>query len=604
MSNHVSKKKFLSPEQTVLTDVGPCLHAEGVTYRVWAFGHTSVSAQIDKPNGDNYSVKFEQAKDSGYFFGIDPKGTPGDLYKISIDSAEPIPDIASHYQPKGVFGPSMIVDAGAFAWQANDWKHPAWNGQVVYECHVGTFTPEGSFLAAIEKLDYLVSLGITALEVMPVADWAGERNWGYDGVMLFAPAHAYGTPNDFRALIDACHLRGLAVILDVVYNHLGPEGNYTHQYSNYFFHEGKDNPWGQNFNLDGPNSESVRAFLRQNIRYWLEEFRIDGFRMDATHAVHDPSPVHLLSEVADIVHHRGGFIIAEDERNDRLILEPHEKNGWNFDAVWADDFHHTIRVSQTGEQNFFLSMFRGTAEEIAQTLQQGWLFSGQYSSFHKKPRGTPADDFPPQSFVYCISNHDQVGNRFEGERLHESITPESYRAISLFLCLVPYTPMLFMGQEWGAGTPFHYFTNMSDELGAKIIEGRKRELFESNFVTDQDKLARMSSPQDEKTFLKSKLNWSEINAPKHHRLLELYRAGLALRKKLFHGVNPARDQWQVTADSNGVNLQYRLQQETVSVYLRLKSTDETETSTGTVLLRSNAPDSIGQTPETIVISSV
>ena len=448
-----------------VSDVGPLLHESGVTYRVWAMGRNSVEVRIERPGRAERVLRLEPMGEMGYFCGTDPEGEAGDLYKFSIDDGMPIPDFVSHYQPQGVLGPSMVVDAAGHDWQAKDWKRPAWSGQVVYECHIGTFTPEGTFRSAIEKLDHLCSLGITAIEIMPVAEWAGVRGWGYDGVMLFAPHHAYGTPDDFRTLIDACHLRGLAVILDVVFNHLGPEGNFSHQYSDYFFHESKDTQWGQNFNLDGRNSEPVRALLRQNIRYWLEDFRIDGFRMDATHAIHDPSPVHILTEVAAVVHEHGGFIIAEDDRNLRTILEPREKGGWNFDALWSDDFHHTIRVSQTREQQYYFSMFKGTAEEIARTLQDGWFYSGQAMPLTNKARGTPGRDFPPECFVYCISNHDQAGNRLVGERLHHDISPASYRALSLFLCLTPYTPMLFMGQEWGADSPFLYFTDMPDDLG-------------------------------------------------------------------------------------------------------------------------------------------
>jgi maltooligosyltrehalose trehalohydrolase len=580
-------KTYLTPEQIVLTDVGPCLHEDGVTYRVWALGRKTIVAHVEKPGGKKYTLALEQAKNSGFFFGIDPKGSAGDLYRFSIDGAESLPDFTSHYQPQGVYGPSMVVDASAFTWKAKDWQRPAWNGQVVYECHLGTFTPRGTYRAAIEKLDYLVSLGITALEVMPVAEFAGERNWGYDGVMLFAPAHAYGTPDDFRALIDAAHQRGLAVILDIVYNHLGPEGNFSHAYSDYYFHEGKDNPWGQNFNLDGPNSEPVRAFLRQNIRYWLDEFRIDGFRMDATHMVHDSSLVHILSDIAGIVHSRGGFIIAEDDRNERAILEPRDKKGWGFDALWSDDFHHSIRVSQTGEQEHFLVMVKGTSEEIARIVQRGWLYSGQYSDFHKTARGTPADDFSPQRFVFCISNHDQVGNRWEGARFHETISPAGYRALSLFLCLVPHTPMLFMGQEWGASAPFHYFTDMSDELGAKIVEGRGQEFLHMKFVKNPDELQHMSSPQAESTFLESKLDWSELKKGKHAGLLALYKAGIKLRKELFGDSNPARNHWQVESDANGVTIRYRLQQRKIAVHLRLKAGKESAVPRGEVVLCSN-----------------
>jgi maltooligosyltrehalose trehalohydrolase len=598
-------QKYLPPEQIVLTDVGPCLHEGGVTYRVWALGHQSVEVQVEKPGREKYTVSLTPAKDSGYFYGIDPRGAAGDLYQYSLDGAAPVPDFVSHFQPHGVFGPSAVVDASRYSWKAVDWQRPAWNGHVIYECHLGTFTPAGTYRAAIEHLDYLHSLGITALEVMPVAEFAGQRNWGYDGVMLFAPSHAYGTPDDFRALIDACHLRGLAVILDIVYNHLGPEGNFSHAYSDFYFHEAKDNPWGQNFNLDGPNSEPVRSMLRQNARYWLDEFRIDGFRMDATHAIHDESPVPLVAEIAEIVHQRGGFIIAEDDRNERRILEPRERKGWGFDAVWSDDFHHSVRVSQTGEQHYFLSMFDGSAGEIARTLKGGWLYAGQFSKFHGQNRGTPGGDLPPQGFVYCISNHDQVGNRWQGERLHTGIEAAGYRALSLFLCLVPGTPLLFMGQEWGASAPFHYFTHMSEELGRKIVEGRGQEFLKMGFVEDPAQLKEMASPQAESTFAESKLDWSEQKKPGHANLLALYKAGLRLRRELFGTANPPRKQWSVEADESSVTLHYRLPERRVAVHFRVKPGRETRVPKGEVILSSNGAEFAGPTPalaaETVVI---
>lgn len=571
-------------------DIGPLLDSSGVTYRVWAMGHSSIVVHIEKPNTKSYALSLKQTGDSGYFHETDLLGKAGDLYRFSIDGAAPIPDFASHYQPRGVFGSSMVVDAKAYDWQAADWQRPAWNGQVVYECHLGTFTPKGTFLSAIEKLDHLRSLGITAIELMPLAEWAGERGWGYDGVMLFAPHHAYGTPRDFQALIDACHQRGIAVILDVVFNHLGPEGNFSHQYSDYFFHENKNTPWGQNFNLDGPHSEPVRAFLRQNIRYWLDDFRIDGFRMDATHAIHDPSPVHLLKEISDLVHNRGSFIIAEDDRNAREILEPREKHGWHFDAAWADDFHHVMRVNQTGEQQLYYRMYSGSVEEMARTLRQGWLYCGQASPFHPRGRGTPCEDFAPERFIYCISNHDQVGNRLLGDRLHLGIDSAAYRALSLFLCLVPYTPMLFMGQEWGATSPFLYFTDMPEELGRKITEGRKREFMETAFVTNPGDLEKSADPQDPKTFLRSKLNWNEIHEEEHRCLLNLYREGLKLRKSLFAEKNPPRSCWQVETFMNGVGIQYQLQDQRIDVRLHLYAEAPLSLQNSQILLRSNAPE--------------
>jgi maltooligosyltrehalose trehalohydrolase len=596
-----------TPLQPEWRELGPKLGDKGVTYRVWAHGRKSVVAQIQAASGKKKALELKPGPEEGYFSATDPEGKAGDLYLYSIDGGTPVPDFMSHYQPRGVMGPSMVVDAQKYVWQAKDWRRPAWNGHVVYECHLGTFTPAGTCLSAIEKLDHLVSLGITALEIMPVAQSAGARGWGYDGVMLFAPWHAYGTPDEFRELIDACHLRGLAVVLDVVFNHLGPEGNFSHHFSDYFFHLGKDNPWGRNFNLDGPNSEPVRAFLRQNIFYWLNEFRIDGFRMDATHTIHDPSPVHLLAEAAEITHGFGGFMIAEDDRNARSILEPRGKGGWGFDAVWNDDFHHVMRVSQTHEQQHFYSMVKGTADEMVRLLQNGWLYTGQVSPFHQHARGTPCADFAPQRFVVHISNHDQAGNRLLGDRLHHGIEGIGYRALSLFLCLVPYTPMLFMGQEWGAATPFLYFTDMSEELGILIAEGRRRDFLASNFAENEDDLARMSHPQDLATFRRSKLNWAELDETDHRRLHRLYRDALKLRRELFGRTNPGRDQWQVERTKAGLAVHYHLGPRNVSVHFNLDPVESILPPGATLLLRSNAEKYAGappaKGPETFIVES-
>ena len=527
----------------------------------------------------------------GYFVGFDPAGKAGDLYRYAIDRADPLPDFVSHFQPRGVLEASEVVDAQAYVWQTRDWQRPAWNGQVVYEVHLGTFTQEGTYRSAIEKLPYLAALGITALELMPLADFAGERNWGYDGVMPFAPSRAYGRPDDLRALVDACHAQGLCVILDIVFNHLGPEGNFSHAYSSFYFHEGKDNPWGQNFNFDGPHCAPVRALARQNIRYWLEEFRIDGFRMDATHMVHDESRIHLLAETAEEAQRHGGFMIAEDDRNVRSILQARSRGGWGFDGVWADDFHHVIRVSQTRERQHFFRMVEGTLTEIADTIQHGWYYRGQISPFHQAPRGEPCDDFSPQSFVYQISNHDQVGNRLYGDRLHQCISPESYRALSLFLLLTPYTPLLFMGQEWATSAPFFYFTDMSEDLGKKIEEGRKREFLATEMVHDPELLAHMLQPQDREAFVQSKLPWHEIERPRHRRTLELYRAGLKLRKRLFGAVNPPRATWQVEAKGSCVQISYKTPIGEVIVQLDLLGLQlEAE---GELLMSSNASSFVG-----------
>jgi maltooligosyltrehalose trehalohydrolase len=584
-------------------ELGPLLDEKGVTYRVWALGRKSVAAQIENMLGTKKTLELQAGPEPGYFFGTDPEGRAGDLYKFVIDGATPVPDFMSHYQPRGVMGPSMVVDAKKYEWRATDWKRPAWNGQVVYECHIGTYTPEGTYRSMVRKLDHLRGLGITAVEFMPVAQSAGARGWGYDGVMLFAPYHAYGPPEDFRMLVDECHLRGLAVILDVVFNHLGPEGNFSHQFSDYFFHMGKDNPWGQNFNLDGENAEPVRTVLRQNIRYWLNEFRIDGFRMDATHMVHDESKVHLLAEAADIAHEVGGYMIAEDDRNSRMLLEPREKGGWDFDAVWSDDYHHVMRVSQTGEQQHFYSMVKGTADEMVKVLSEGWLYTGQRSEFHQAPRGTPVGDFSPEHFVMCISNHDQAGNRLLGDRFHHGIELPNFRALSLFHCLIPYTPLIFMGQEWGTSSPFLYFTDMSEELGILIAEGRRRDFLSSNFAKDENELTKMSHPQMIDTFLRSKLDWSELEEDEHQRLYRLYRDGLKLRRKLFGATNPPRDRWTVEKNGEkGVVIHYRLEGGNASVYLNLD--ERISASEGEVIMRSNSEEYAGKSvsgPEVVVI---
>lgn len=592
-----------APDAAHYPDVGAILHDGGVTYRIWAPDHRSAKVHIGEPGKARRVLSLDREEDSDYFSIIDPDGRAGDLYQFSIDQGPLIPDFASRHQPQGVLGPSQVVDTNSYEWQEEDWKRPAWKGQVIYECHVGTFTPEGTYLAMIAKLDHLVSLGITAVELMPLAECAGERNWGYDGVMLFAPAHPYGTPRDLQALVDACHQRGLAVVLDVVFNHLGPEGNFSHHYSGYFFYQGKNTQWGQSFNLDGPKAGAVRALLRENIRYWLEEFRFDGFRMDATHAVHDSSTIHLLAEIAEIVHEHSGFIVAEDERNAREILEPRDQKGWGFDAAWADDFHHVTRISQTHEHQAYYGMFKGTTEEIGRLLQLGWLYCGQANPLTGKARGTPCDDFAPERFVYCISNHDQVGNRLIGDRLHHKIDPAGYRALSLLLCLVPYTPMLFMGQEWGASSPFLYFTDMPDELGRKIGEGRKRELLQTKFATSEEELTRMPDPQNLQTFLDSKLKWQEISEKEHHRMLDLYRAGLKLRRELFGRSNPSRDQWKVEAGKDHVLLRYRLNGREVDVQFHLQTPTMPRMKDSVMLLRSNAPaftDEDNERPETIV----
>lgn len=571
----------------VVHDLGAQINAQGVSYTVWSPEHSSVSVCVIGLKKEERILDLSRVE-SGYFRCLDPLGQAGDLYTFSVDGDQKIPDFASRFQPEGVFGPSQVIDSTTYSWNSPHWRRPTWGGHVIYELHVGTFTPEGTFRAAMEKLDYLCELGITTVELMPVAAWAGDRNWGYDGVMLFAPSHTYGTPDDLRALVDACHSHGLAIILDIVFNHLGPIGNHSQRFTKFYFHQEKNSPWGRNYDLDGPQSAPVRAFLLQNLKYWLNEFRFDGFRMDATHAVHDESSRHLLAEAAEVVHQADGFIIAEDERNLSSILTPPDHGGWGFDAVWADDFHHSILVSQTQDDEIYHDSYKGGAQELARLLTHGWLFQGEMFPFWKKARGTPCQNLPPASFIYYLSNHDQTGNRIFGEYLHQLISRERYRAVSLFFLLMPYTPMLFMGQEWGTNSSFFYFTDLPGDLGSKIRTYRKQELGHLYWKASKETLDAMPDPQEPRTFINSKLDWNEIEREDHRVLISLYREGLALRRNLFGNVNPSRKNWKVESTENSVSLLYSLKGKKVQVTLLLKSSPKMFDSHAKLLLSSNS----------------
>lgn len=519
----------------------------GVRFRTWAPEHQNVEVVIFDKAGD-ITRTLPLAKDAtGYHHAIDPASGPGTLYKYRLDGEGPFPDPASHFQPQGVHGPSQVVSASAFDWSDRFWRRDTVRVRdlVIYELHIGTFTTEGTFRAAIGKLDYLRKLGVTAVEIMPVGDFPGERNWGYDGVCLYAPAHAYGAPDDLRAFVDACHAHGLAVILDVVYNHFGPDGNYLGCYSAGYFDQNKHTPWGAANHFEGRDSGPVRAFFLANAIYWMEAFHIDGFRFDATHAIIDESPRHILEEITDAIRWRGGFSIAEDSSNDaRLVLGP-EHGGMGFDGVWADDFHHVVRVGQTGEDEGYYGAYTGTSEELVDTLRHGWLYRGQVSPLSHRKRGTECRHVPPERFLHCISNHDQVGNRAMGERIHTAISTEAYRAVSALLCLSPYMPMLFMGQEWAASTPFLFFTDHHEELGRLVTKGRRKEFKSFTAFSDPSEREQIPDPQALETFERSRLNWREPGSGQHARVLALYRECLALRSGHEAFRPSSRDSWQV-----------------------------------------------------------
>ena len=531
--------------------VGAHVGTGGVTYRVWAPRLERLEAVVSQGGEPR---RIPMARDAGgYWSGVDEAGLAGDRYRFSLPDGSLLPDVASRFQPEGVHGPSECVDPGAFVWRSPGWRRPRWTGQTTYELHVGAFSPEGTFSGAAARLDAVADLGVEAIELMPVADFAGERNWGYDGVCLFAPARCYGHPDDLRSLVDAAHARGLAVILDVVYNHVGPQGNYLGRYCADYFRRDRETPWGRPFNLDGERSAEVRAFLVENAAYWLDDFRIDGLRLDATHAIPDASERSILSEIADAVHARGGFVIAEDERNlADLVREA------GMDALWADDFHHQVRVALTGSRSSYLAAYRGRAADVADALEHGWTYRGApFPAWEGKPRGGPCRDLPASAFVFCIENHDQVGNRPHGERLEHLVGAAAFRAATMLLCLSPYAVLLFMGQEWAASSPFLFFTDHGGDLGRAISEGRKREYV--RHAEGQDE-REPPDPEAESSFLLSKLRWEERSRDGHARTVALYRHCLDERRKLAGAGAFDRERWRVRAVGTRVALLYDLPQ--------------------------------------------
>ncbi|HEX8242047.1 MAG TPA: malto-oligosyltrehalose trehalohydrolase [Longimicrobium sp.] len=513
---------------------GANLTERGTEFRVWAPGHQRVDVVVYGPDAE--AVHPLEARSDGWFAGEVAGVGAGARYRYRLDGGDAFPDPASRAQPDGVHDPSEVVDASAFAWTDGEWTGVEMEDLSIYELHVGTFTPEGTFDAAIERLDELVNLGVTAIEPMPVASFPGARNWGYDGVSLFAPDASYGGPEGLRRLVDAAHARGLAVILDVVYNHLGPEGNYLHAFtSGRYFTDRHKTPWGDAVNFEGSDGQAVREFVIHNALHWAHEYHVDGLRLDATHAIVDDSPVHVLAEMQARVREslppgRRFVFIAEDERNERRVVMPRSEGGWGLDAVWADDFHHEVRRLLAGDHEAYFADYAGTVPELAQTLRRGWFYEGQRSRNHDRERGTPADGLPPAAFVHCIQNHDQVGNRAYGDRLHHGIDLSTTRAAAALLLLSPYTPLLWMGQEWAASAPFQYFTDHPQELGKLVTEGRRKEFGKFSAFADPEVRERIPDPQAPETFERSKLDWSERGRMPHAGMLALHRALLHLRR--------------------------------------------------------------------------
>ena len=454
----------------------------------------------------------------------------GDRYSYILDGGTPLPDPASRFQPDGVHGPSQVVDAASFAWSDERWRPRPAHDLVIYELHVGTFSPEGTFAGVEQRLPYLRDLGITAIEIMPIADFAGARNWGYDGVALFAPSRAYGTPDDLRRLVNAAHAHGLSIMLDVVYNHLGPEGAYLPQFSRAYLTDAHQTPWGDAIDLASP---LVRRFILDNAVHWVREYHIDGLRLDATHALIDGDPKPIAQEIADVtaaVASRPVIVHAEDHRNLAAMVEDAATGGWGLHGVWADDFHHVVRRLIAGDRHSYFGDFEGTAQELATIMRDGWLYSGRHSAHMNGTRGTDPERVPMHRFVVCVQNHDQIGNRAFGDRLHHSIAPETWRAAIVLLLTTPMTPLLFMGQEWAASTPFQYFTDLEPELGKLVTAGRRKEFADFPEFSDPAARERIPDPQADSTFRQSQLRWDEHAGGDHRHSLALHRALLALRR--------------------------------------------------------------------------
>jgi maltooligosyltrehalose trehalohydrolase len=500
---------------------------DGVSFRVWAPVQGCVSVVV----ADGSSIALA-AEAEGYFAGVAPGLKAGALYRFRLASDEALyPDPASRFQPDGPLGPSQVVDPAAFRWSDEGWKGTVLKGQVIQEVHVGTFTPEGTWAAAAEKLPLLAETGITLLELLPANDFPGRFGWGYDGVNQFAPTRLYGTPDDFRRFVDAAHRRGVGVILDVVYNHFGPAGNFMGCFSRDYFTARYECEWGEAINFDGPNAGPVREFFVANAVHWIEEYHLDGLRLDATQALFDSSERHIITEIADACRHaasgRAVLILGENEPQHASLVRP-APEGCGLDAVWADDFHHSAMVAVTGRNEAYYSDHAGSPQEFVSAAKYGYLFQGQHYVWQGKSRGTPALDVPPERFVNYLQNHDQIANSGRGSRFHQLASPGRARAVTALLLLLPTTPLLFQGQEFWASSPWHYFADHEPELAASIRKGRAEFVAQFTSLGSEAMQATLIDPTAEETFRAAKLDWSERerNRPAlrlHGDLLKLRR---------------------------------------------------------------------------------
>lgn len=511
-------------------DIGASLISEEeVRFKVWAPLVQKVSVEITSQKKTRI-IRLDR-DELGYFEGIGQAVYDGDCYFYVLENESRYPDPASRFQPSGVHGPSQIIDPLDYSWGDKEWEGLPLKDFIIYELHVGTFSREGTFESMIPYLDYLTEIGITAVELMPVAQFPGERNWGYDGVYLFAPQNSYGGPHGLKTLVDACHQRRLAVILDVVYNHLGPEGNYLGKFGPYFTTKCKT-PWGDAINFDGPYSDEVRRFFINNALYWINEYHVDALRVDAIHGILDLSAKHFLQELVEAVHNqadlmgKNSHVIAESDLNDVRFINPAEIGGCGLDAQWDDDFHHSLHTLMTGEDDGYYQDF-GEMEHLTKALREGFVYSGQYSKFRKRRHGNSAIDRPARQFIVFSQNHDQVGNRMSGDRPAQTQSPEKLKLAAGVVLLSPYLPLIFMGEEYGEKAPFQYFTSHSDEaLIEAVRKGRQEEFAAFKWKGE------IPDPQAESTFVISKINIQLHQHGQHKIFFNFYKVLIDLRKKM------------------------------------------------------------------------
>lgn len=511
-----------------------CRHDGSVRFRLWAPAARRIELCCVTDAGTSRQFPMEP-RDNGWFELV--TDAPGMHYRFKVDGAQEVPDPASRFQPHDVHGPSKVIDPDAFDWQDAAWRGRRWEEAVIYELHVGAFTSSGTFSAALQRLDHLVDLGVTVIELMPVGDFPGLRNWGYDGVFPFAPDSTYGHPDDLKTLVQSAHERGMMVLLDVVYNHFGPEGNYLNTYAPQFFTDRHRTPWGNAINFDGLENRMVRDFFIHNALYWLSEYHFDGLRLDAVHAIIDDSKPHILTELADaarssIEPERQIHLVLENDFNQARYLRRNQQcQPRTYTAQWNDDIHHALHVALTGEPDGYYSDYSDRPlDQLGRCLVEGFAYQGEASVFRNgQKRGESTAELPPTAFVSFLQNHDQIGNRAFGERITTIADPRAIRAAAAILLLAPSPPLLFMGEEFGAETPFLFFCDFEKGLAEAVAAGRRNEFARFTKFSDPAARAGIPDPNAAKTFEASRLNWDDLAQPRNHEWLRFYQQLLQLR---------------------------------------------------------------------------